>query len=46
MPGQDPLSLAGFLTLEHAIPDASDALRIHHKLLYDATNEAIIGVYR
>eukprot|EP00798_Chlamydomonas_sp_ICE-L_P016272 gene16272-22452_t len=45
-PGQEPLGLDGFLSLERAIPDASDAQHIHNKLLYDSVNEALISVYR
>lgn len=43
---EEPLLLEGFLALERRLPDASDAQHIANKLLYDATNEAIIGVYK
>ena len=40
------MGLEGFLALERALPDASDAQHIHNKLLYDSVNEALIAVYR
>lgn len=43
--GQEPLSLEGYLALEKAGPEVSDAQHIHHKLLYDAANQAIIQMY-
>jgi hypothetical protein len=43
---EEPLSLEGFLALERKLPDASDSQHIANKLLYDATNEALIDVYR
>ncbi|KXZ55734.1 hypothetical protein GPECTOR_2g1284 [Gonium pectorale] len=46
VPGAEPLSLEGFLAQERRLVDASEAQHIHNKMLYDAINEAIIGVYR
>lgn len=45
-PGQEPLSLEGFLALERSLSDASDAQHIHNKLLYDTANEALMEIYR
>lgn len=44
--GQEVLTLEGFLNLERAMPDATDAQHIANKLLYDAANEALINCYR
>ncbi|GAX77766.1 hypothetical protein CEUSTIGMA_g5209.t1 [Chlamydomonas eustigma] len=55
MPGQEPLSLEGYLTLERpqgvaasegATAGHSEAQVIAHKALYDAVNEALLTVYR
>lgn len=47
-PGQEPLSLQGFLQMERAVPSGSfEATELlGHKALYDATNEYLLGVYR
>eukprot|EP00967_Tisochrysis_lutea_P058886 scaffold75024_cov21-Tisochrysis_lutea.AAC.1 len=45
LPGQEPLSLEGFLAQERAL-DVTDAQHIANKLLYDATNEALTNVYK
>lgn len=45
-PGADPLSLEGFLAQERRLVDASEAQHIHNKMLYDAVNEALLGIYR
>ncbi len=47
LPGEEPLSLEGYLSLERAQPGtSSEEQHIAHKALYDAVNEAILGVYR
>lgn len=39
--------MEGYLALERENPETSyEALHIIHKALYDAVNEAILGVYR
>ena len=45
-PGQEPLSLEGFLAQERALVGMSDAQHIANKLLYDSVNEALINVYK
>lgn len=46
MPGSEPLSLEGFLDQERRLVNASEAQHIHNKMVYDAVNEALLGVYR
>lgn len=48
LPGQEPLSLEGYLALERAMDpgESSEAQHIAHKALYDAVNEALLGIYR
>jgi hypothetical protein len=45
LPGQDPLSLEGYLALERARPTVPDAQHIFNKLVYDAANEALLHIY-
>ncbi|KAL6763477.1 hypothetical protein V8C86DRAFT_298973 [Haematococcus lacustris] len=44
--GREPLSLHMFLALERQIEGVSDEQHIANKLLYDAANEALLGIYR
>ncbi len=47
LPGQEPLLLEGFIAMGRSLPESTpEAQHIAYKLLYDATNEAIINVYR
>ncbi|KAG2491840.1 hypothetical protein HYH03_009796 [Edaphochlamys debaryana] len=46
LPGTEPLSLEGFLAQERRLVDASEAQHIHNKMVYDAVNEALLGIYR
>lgn len=43
---QDPLSLRAFVALEKTLEGASDLQHMVNKLLYDATNEALINCYK
>lgn len=55
LPGQEPLSLEGYLELERALGPGlessgelgdREAAHIANKAIYDAVNEALLGLYK